>query len=60
METNPFDLTTSEDSMEPSPASWADTSEPGSRQWLPYLSFVMAMQCLLPPQLLNLSHYIVM
>ena len=60
METNPFDLTTSKDSMEPLPASWADTSEPGSRELLPYLSFVMAMWCLLPPQLLSLSHYTVM
>ena len=60
METNPFDLTTSEDSMEPSPASRADTSEPGWRALLLYPSFVMAMWCLLPPQLLSLSHYTVM
>ena len=60
MQTNPFDLTTSEDSMEPSPASWGDTSEPGSRALLLYPSFVMAMWCLLPPQLLSLSHYTVM
>ena len=60
METNPFDLTTFEDSMEPSPTSWADTSEPGLRELLLYLSFVMAMWCLLPPQLLSRSHYTVM
>ena len=30
-ETTPFDLTASEDNMEPLPVSWADASEPASQ-----------------------------
>ena len=55
METSSFDFTTHAGSMEPSPALWADTSEPGSSKLLLYLAFVMVMRCLLHPQLLSLT-----